>query len=102
MDLYCRLCRKRFASLEELNEHNVKNIEIHRIRNDKAKKYRTKVYKSRYVYPKKESHFECHICKNMFRNQKKLDSHITHHSKDPRAYTCAVCVILNSLSFLCV
>lgn len=93
MDLYCRLCRKRFASLEELSTHNVESIEKHRMRKDKAKKYTDKNYKSRYVYPKKESLYECHICKNMFRNQKMLASHITHHSKKPRPHSCKVCVI---------
>lgn len=45
MQLYCRLCQKRFISVEELNEHNANNVENHRIRKDKARKYATKAYK---------------------------------------------------------
>lgn len=84
--LICKYCVKKFDTIEQLEEHNRSNLEKHRLRLIKIKKYA----RSRKKNIGFAIRYTCDICKNSFNSQHVLDSHIANHSKEPRPFICDV------------
>lgn len=77
----CQWCKRKFNSLEQLEEHNRENVEKHRYRSLRHKEYIRKhkdnLSRTRYT---------CDICKNAFTSQLSLDAHVANHSKESKQF----------------
>lgn len=90
----CKYCVKKFDTVEQLEEHNRTNIERHRLRREKIRKYSRTRKKDISEF---NVRYTCDICKNSFNTQRVLDSHIANHSKEPRPFICDVRIFFSSL-----
>lgn len=87
----CHRCNATFETIEELNEHRIK--EKHGTRKGKICKYCNKTIfcmTNHLRVHTKEKSFQCHICARLFASKYNLRRHIKTHTKN-ELYKCDIC-----------
>lgn len=88
--LCCIICYLKFDSTEALDEHCRKFGGAHKRPLLSRRKHTRQYDIDNLNYRKVDHPFECNICKNTFKSQNALNSHMNNHSDKPRPFKCEV------------